>query len=35
MFMNVMKAWAHNGRRIRRYKTPEMVDENCAEKINI
>lgn len=35
MFMKVMKAWAHNGKRIRRCKTPDMVDEICAEKINM
>ena len=35
MFMKVMKAWSHNGTRIRRYKTSETVDEICAEKIDI
>ena len=33
MFMKLMKAWEHNGKRILRCKTPEMVEDIFAEKI--
>ena len=35
MSMKLMKTWAHNGKRIGRCKTSEVVDEICAKKIDM